>query len=546
MPDLSLERALLSTPAKRTQLPSSASAAILPPCHAGGGLSAERRSSRPKGSGVRTLRLALPFLTMTGLLAASANPAIAGTALSCDASSVVARTLPAIVNVTVVRVGDSEEEATNGEGESAKEPADGHIAVFVGTGSVIDPSGIIVTNKHVIQGAALIKVTFSDKSTASAELIAAGSLVDLALLKVDVPRPLPTLQFGNSDDLKLGQPVIAIGNPLGLGTSVSTGVISALNRDLMRSPFDDYIQTDASINPGNSGGPLLDCAGEMVGVDTALMSNNKTLGSIGLGFALPSNVAKFVASQLSHLETATPGWIGLHLQDLTSDLARTFGHPNMVGAIVTRVDPNSPAAQANLQSGDIIMGIDGRALPDNRAILRKITTTPIGKTIALSVWRQNHSEEATLQVKSWPHMMALRSQVLASPKDVALAQALGCGLHLAVLTDANRQRYHLTGEPGVLIDQVFAGSEAQTMGFQAGDVIEKIGDMAVTKPDEVMARVSHGSAANGDVVALLVRGTSGTRWLTLYVGRVDVAQLVAAPDFLDEAGSARNAAAEPR
>jgi len=332
---------------------------------------------RLKGLGTGILRFVPPVLTITGLLAAGATPAVAGTPISCDAASVVAQALPAIVNITTVRVGGSEGEVTNGESGSAKKSANGTIAVFVGTGSVIDPSGIIVTNKHVIQGAADIKVTFSDKSTARAQLIAAASLVDLALLKVDMPQPLPTLQFANSDTLKLGQPVIAVGNPLGLGTSVSTGVVSALNRDLMRSPFDDYIQTDASINPGNSGGPLLNCAGEMVGVNTALLSNNKTLGSIGLGFAMPSHDAKIVASMLSHPETDRLGWIGLHLQDLKHGLARNFGYANGVaGAIVTYVDPNSPAGQANLWPGDIIMAVNGQALPDARAILRKKLLPP--------------------------------------------------------------------------------------------------------------------------------------------------------------------------
>jgi len=512
-----------------TQLPLRASAKILSRSHTCSGLKArrvgfsafrasERHGPHLKGLCAGILRLFLPFLTITGLLAAGANLAVAGTPISCDASSIVAQALPAIVNITVVKVGGSEGETATAEGESVKKSAD--VAISAGTGSVIDPSGIIITNRHVIQGAALIKVTFRDKSTATAQLIAAGSLVDLALLKVDVPHPLPTLQFANSDNLKLGQPVIAVGNPLGLGTSVSTGVISALNRNLMRTPFDNFIQTDASINPGNSGGPLLNCAGEMVGVETALLSNNKKLGSIGLGFAFPSNDAKFVASKLSDPETAKPGWIGLHLQDLTSDLSRAFGDSDTAGALVTHVDPNSPAAEASLQSGDIIVDVNGHALPDAPAILRKIVTTPTGDLVTLSVWRQHQSKVATLKVQPWPHMTALRSQVLASPEDVALAKTEGCGLHLAMLTDANRQRYHLTDEPGVLVDQVAKGSEAETMGFQPGDVIEKVGDVAVTTPDEVKAHVSSGGdAAEGDVVPLLVRGSSGTRWLALYVGR---------------------------
>ena len=286
----------------------------------------------------------------------------------------------------------------------------------------------------------------------------------------------------------------------------------------------------------------------MVGVNTALLSNSKTLGSIGLGFALPSHDAKVVASMLSHPETDRPSWIGVHLQDLRHGIARNFGYPNGVaGAIVTYVDPNSPAGQANLWPGDIIMAVNGHASPDAREILRKIVATPNGDTITLSVWKRDHASEATLQVQPWPHMKALRSAVLASPEDVAAAQAQGSGLHLTMLTDANRQRFHLPDEPGVLIDQVAPGSEAETMGFRAGDVIEQVGDVGVTTPDEVKAQVSsRGSAVNGDLVALLVRGSSGTRWQELYVGRVSTAQLVATPEPLSGAGPARNAAAGSR
>ena len=276
-----------------------------------------RRAPRRQRRAFQGSRIALAVGAITAL-AATGNPASAAMPPgSCDIADIVQRALPAIVNITVVRVGGSEEAA-------AGKPDAEHIEVFVGSGSVIDPSGIIVTNKHVIQGAALIRVVFHDKSDVPAQLIAAANLVDLALLKVNLPHPLPTLQFDNSDAARVGQPVIAIGNPLGLGTSVTTGVISALNRDLMRTPFDDFIQTDASINPGNSGGPLLDCAGNMIGVNTALLSNNKLLGSIGLGFALPANDARFVASKLRDPENAMPNWIGLHLQDLTAELAMTL------------------------------------------------------------------------------------------------------------------------------------------------------------------------------------------------------------------------------
>lgn len=244
----------------------------------------------------------LAFAAMgSGGSAAAAPPRV------CDSGTIVAQALPAIVNITVVKVVDGTD-ATPGK------PDDARFDVFVGSGAVIDPSEIIVTNKHVIEGAATISVTFHDKSELPAQLIAAASFMDLAVLKVNMPRPLAALQFGDSDAVQIGQPVTAVGNPLGLGTSVSTGVVSALDRDLKQTPFDDFIQTDASINPGNSGGPLLDCAGNIIGIDTALVSNNKVPGSIGIGFALPSNDVKFVAAKLLHPETASPNWIGLRLQ----------------------------------------------------------------------------------------------------------------------------------------------------------------------------------------------------------------------------------------
>jgi serine protease Do len=484
----------------------------------------------------RVPHIAIPLLAIAALATTITAASAAMEHGACDPSTVVANSLSAVVNITVVKV------SSGGEGSSSKSGRE-HIEVFVGTGSVIDPSGIIVTNKHVIQGAAQIRVVFNDKTEVPARLIAAGAIVDLALLKVDMPKPLPALQFADSDALKIGEPVIAIGNPLGLGTSVSTGVVSALNRDLMRTPFDDFIQTDATINPGNSGGPLLNCQGEMIGVNTALLSNNKLLGSIGLGFALPSNDAKFVASKLRYPETDKPNWVGLHLQDLTAQLATTFGMANMQGALVTDVDPGSPAAQASLVPGDIITGADGHQLWDSRAVLRAVLVMPLGAPIKLEVWRQDHMTSATVQGQPWPHLMALRSDVLASAASVARAQAEGLGLHLTTLTDATRKRFNLTETSGVLIDQVAEGSQAEARGLKAGDVILQVGNRPATGPETVNAQLSHPDTATGDFVGLLVRGESATRWVAMYVGRVDVTQLVAPADMPNSGRVAQDVAA---
>jgi serine protease Do len=508
---------------------------------------------RHRASPVEPVRARVPRLA--SLLLAAAALATTSTAASaameqgvCNPAAVVAKALPAIVNVTVVKVGTGEGEngstTTTATSKSAKE----HIQVFVGSGSIIDPSGVIVTNRHVIQGAAQIRVIFDDKTEVQAKLIAAGAITDLALLKVDMPKPLPTLEFADSDAVKIGQPVIAIGNPLGLGTSVSTGVVSALNRDLMRTPFDDFIQTDATINPGNSGGPLLDCQGEIIGVNTALLSNNKLLGSIGLGFALPSNDARFVADKLRNPEIDEANWIGLHLQDLTAQLATTFGLPNMEGALVTGVDPGSPAARASLVPGDIITGADGQKLWDARAVLRTVLVKPVGAPITLQVWRQDHATTVTAEGRPWPGMLALRSDVLASAASVARAQAEGLdlGLHLTAITDAERKRFGLTETSGVLIDQVSDGSQAQERGLKPGDVITQVGNRPATAPENVNNELLHPDTATGDLVALLVHGKGGTRWVAMFVGRLDVAQLVAPVDLPNSAGMAQDVSARPQ
>jgi serine protease Do len=317
-----------------------------------------------------------------------------------------------------------------------------------------------------------------------------------------------------------------VGNPLGLGTSVSTGVVSGLDRDLMRSPFDDYIQTDASINPGNSGGPLLDCSGKIIGVDTALLSNSKVLGSIGIGFAQPSNDVRFVAGRLLDPNSAMPNWIGLHLQDLTDRLATIFGRPDMGGAIVTGTDPNSPAAVASLVPGDVVTGADGQDLPDARAILRFILLQPPGEPISLSVWHRDHMANVTVQGKPWPRIMALHDDVLASAASVEQVGVEGVGVHLAAVTDADRKRLGLPQGLGVLIDQVTPGSQADSVGLKAGDVIEQMDSQPASSLQAVSARLRYDNPAPHDVVALLVKNDQGRQWLTLYVGTA--AELLAA------------------
>jgi serine protease Do len=454
---------------------------------------------------------------IAGLLAGPG--AMAASTDTCDTQAVVARSLPSVVNITVVRI------LRDDKSEPGKSPV--HLGIFVGSGFIVDPSGLIVTNKHVIEDAAVIKVTIQDRTEVLGQLYASAAVVDLAVLKVNLPKPLPTVSFGDSDALEIGQRVIVIGNPLGVGTSVSTGVISAQNRDLMRTPFDDYLQTDASINPGNSGGPMFDCSGKVIGVDTYLLSNNSRLGSIGLGFALPSNDVSFVVGMLRNPDHAVPTWVGLHLQDLTEELAAIFGRPNVSGAIVTWVDPDGPAANASVGTGDIITALNGHPLADSRAIQRAVSAMASDAPIVLSVWHNGHATEVTLHGKPWPHMMALRGEVLASADSIAQAEDAGLGLHVTDLTDEDRKRYNLQDAKGVLIYEVTPGSQADTMGFQAGDVIEQIGDQRAPSAGQLRSQLTAEGGGPGKLVALLVHEKTGSKWRTLWVGRINPKDVVA-------------------
>ena len=464
----------------------------------------------------------------------------AATPTGCDVANVVAKVLPAIVNIE--NSGLAHPENINVQNDLTRESSEPVIESSVGTGFIINSDGLIVTNQHVIRDAIALRVTFKDKTQVPAHLVAAAALDDIALIKVDVPRKLPTLKFADSDALRVGQPVIAIGNPINVGTSVSTGSISAVNRNLMRTPFDDYIQTDAAINPGNSGGPLLDCSGKVVGMDTALFSNNSAQGSIGLGFALPSDSVKSVVMMLEDPKVA-PNWIGVQLQDVNARLASSFKWPNVSGAIVTEVRPGSPAAQASLVPGDIITSVGGEEQPDARAVQRAIVTTKPGRPVTLSVWRRGRTIPVTVTGKPWPNFRMLQSDVVPDRARVGQAFVVGLGLHVIAIDDADRLRFGLENVRGVLIDRVDPGTQAAQRGLNVGDVIQQIGDEIASTPEDVMALLSYGKPDANDMAAVLVRKQSGPQWVTLWVGRPDSRQFVVVGPSSEAASSAHEAAA---
>ncbi len=473
-------------------------------------------------------------IAATGIVPSKADAA--SSSATCDAAGVVANALPAVVNISVIQV------ITKTRGDGSPEE---HLEINDGAGAIIDPSGIVITNRHVIQNAAMIRIAFHDGSEVAARLIQASVLVDLAVLKVEPVKPLPALRFADSDALRVGQPVIAIGNPFGIGTSVTTGVVSALNRDFMRSPVDNLIQTDAAINPGNSGGPLLDCAGDIIGINTALASNNKALGSIGIGFAMPSNIVSYVAARLRHPETDSPDWFGLQLQDMTPSMAAAFHREHVGGAIVTAADRDSPAALASIEPGDLITAVDGREMFDSRAILRELVAKPPNEPAVLSVWRAGATKQVTVVGQRWPNLAMIRNEFLADAAAVARAQAQGTGMLLADLTPESRQHFGLDNETGVLIYAVAEGSQAESAGLKSGDVIERVGDKVATTPAQVKQQLDHGSPVGEELVAILVHGKTRTRWVTLCVGRIDVGRLIAVPSQAGDVGGAASSQRAP-
>jgi len=357
-----------------------------------------------------------------------------------------------------------------------------------GSGFIVSPDGYILSNWHVVAGAYDIVVTFADGSQTKAEVANAARIIDLAILKVKTDKPLQAITWADSDTVQLGDTVFAIGNALGIGISVSRGVVSALHRNIHDTPFDDFIQTDAAINHGNSGGPMFNVHGEVVGVDSALIS--PTSGSVGLGFALPSNQARFVLKQLKEYGWVRPGWLGVTIQDVTDDMATTMGIQGR-GAIIAWITPGGPAERDGLRVGDVINRFE-EAHPDNeRALLRAIAGSPPGRVVHLGGYRDGKPLELTVTLGEWPRMAWEQANAPLKPAVPHWKVPADLGLHLAELTDQWRaDNKSLDGHSGVLVNEVLPGTDAALRGVQAGDVILQVENAAVGSQDSFLERVA--------------------------------------------------------
>jgi serine protease Do len=374
----------------------------------------------------------------------------------------------------------------------------------LGSGFIIDGSGIIVTNNHVVEGAQSIEVRLEDATILKAELVGRDPKTDIAVIRVKSDKPLPTVGFGDSDHLRIGEWVLAIGNPFGLGGSVSLGIVSARNRDINAGPYDDYIQTDAAINKGNSGGPLFNMKGEVVGINTAIFSPSG--GSVGIGFSVPANTAKGVVNQLVKYGETRRGWLGVKIQSVTDDIAESMGMGTPHGALIADVTKTGPAEKAGIEAGDVVIEFDGRPIKEMKDLPRIVAETDIGKSVVVKLLRQGKEVSVSVAVGRLEDGEKLvADQDGGSGGGDAPAVVSTLGMTLTSITDELRAKYGIDADVnGAVITAVAPDSAAADKRLEPGDVITEAGEKEVAGAADVAARVDEATKAGKNSVLLLV------------------------------------------
>jgi serine protease Do len=451
-------------------------------------------------------------LALAPALAAS-GPAQAADPPPAGFAPVVGKLLPTVVSIYIRAVVPK-----TGAGGRARTTSRFASQASQGSGFIISADGYIVTNHHVVQNAYAITIVMEDKRQLRARLVAALNRIDIALLKMQPAKPLPCVSFGNSDVVRPGDAVLAIGNALGLGGTVTSGIVSALNRNISETPFDDFIQIDAAINHGNSGGPLFNAAGELIGVNTAFFSPSGSSGSVGLGFAIPSNDVAWVIEQLRTKGRLDPGWIEMEVQSVSGELAEAFALPSPGGAVIVSLPPDGVAARAGLLPGDIVTLYNDLAVPDVRALGREVAKTRPGSTAALTIWRDGGSRTVRVPVVAW-HGTAEINGIPPAVQDPALAKAMQAphfGLTLVPLTEQRRRAWGMAASlRGVMIESVLPFSVADNHNLRPGEVIMNVMETPVTTPEEALRQVKALHDRGAAYAALLMGNDNGMRWVSL-------------------------------
>ena len=485
--------------------------------------------------------------------AVPAVPAVALTAPSQQLQSfapLVKKVMPAVVNISVVEKAGSGGDTMGDDGPThnfPRSPFDDFLRRFfeqqqggmqgnndndedggpyqqqqakiqrmaLGSGFIIDPSGYVVTNNHVVGEAEKVTVVFQDNSKHAAKIIGRDAKTDLALLKIDAPQPLPYVNWGDSDALQVGDWVLAVGNPFGLGGTVSSGIISARGRDIHSGPYDDFLQIDAAINRGNSGGPTFNLNGGVIGINTAIYSPNG--GSVGIGFAIPASLAKPVIDQLRAHGSVERGWLGVQIQDGTPELAKSLNLPTEHGALVADVTAGGPAAKAGFKQGDVIEAFNGHDIGKVRDLPIMVAGTPVGQKAPVKVWRNGSEQTIDATIGTMPENpeMAMNGNGGEDqPSHVKPERTSAMGLKLAPLNESMRARLHIQKEvKGVVVTGISESSPLNELGIQPGDVIVAVNQQPVVTP--------------GEAAALLKAPEKGQKNLLLLLNRHGVNQYVA-------------------
>jgi serine protease Do len=402
-----------------------------------------------------------------------------------------------------------------GEGPARPE----HKSQSLGSGFIIDGSGLVVTNNHVIEGADEVSVILQDNTTLKAEIVGRDETGDIALLRVKADKPLPTVEFGDSDASRVGDWVLAIGNPFGLGGTVTAGIVSARSRDIRQGPYDDFIQTDAAINRGNSGGPLFNMDGKVIGINTAIFSPGSSGGSIGIGFSIPSNMAKTVVMQLKDFGHPRRGWLGVRIQQVTPELAESVGLKDSSGAMVAGVTDGGPAEKAKVRGGDIILKFDGQDVKDMHSLPRIVAETDVGKKVHVLLWRDGKEVTVDAVLDEKPSDEKLASAEAGKHNQdapVTSKEVTGLGMKLSLITPDLKDKFQIgADQKGVVITDVTQNGVAAELGLKPGDVIVEVQQTEVSSPEDVMKKVDAQRAQDRKSVLMLIQGQDGVRYVPL-------------------------------
>lgn len=471
---------------------------------------------------VRNSKLATAFAVILAFGLAAPTVSLNAREPGESFADLAAASLPAVVNISTTQTVTTRERPElppgtpfedffkdffdrNREGQRPQQSSS------LGSGFVVDPAGVIVTNNHVIAGADEIVVRFQDDSELPATVIGRDPKTDLAVLKVESSTPLPYLRIGDSDKIRVGDWVIAIGNPFGLGGSVSAGIISARARDIRSGPYDDYLQTDAAINKGNSGGPMLNMDGEVIGINSAIFS--PTGGSVGIGFAVPMALAAPIVDQLRVFGETKRGWLGVHIQTVTEEIAETLDLAEPRGALVASVAAGGPAEAAGIKDKDVILKFDGKDIDKVRQLPRIVAETDIGAKVDVVIWREGREETVAVTVARLDETAVAAAP--AQPDDAPM-EIPSLGLAILPLDAATKAQRNIGADvQGVMIVAVDGQGPAAEKDVRPGDIIMEVNQDPVASPAEVAQEVEAAETAKRKSILMLLNRQGDLRFVAI-------------------------------